>query len=169
MNQQEATNIVLVLNRAGLVNAMEGQAAVWAMALEDVSYITAQEVARSMVTNRTSDQRWVTPGDVRAEVKRIRKIRADAMGGFIPPAELDERPRDAIEWQRAYTEAWCDGDDEERAMKRACAALRIDVPLQLEPIPRPEAVKRLMASQGPQCECTPPCMEAHVRPEEGAA
>lgn len=33
----------------------------------------------------------------------------------------------------------------------------------------PEAVKRLMAAPKRQCTCQPPCMEAHVRAEEGKA
>lgn len=169
MNQTEAANLVLVLNRAGLVQAMEGQAAVWAMALEDVSYVTAQEVARDMVKGRTSDMRWVTPGDIRAEVTRVRKIRTGALGVVNPPGELADRVADTIAWQRAYVEARGDGEEHEAAEKRACDAVGIPVPLQLEPIPRPEAVKRLMTAPKRQCTCQPPCIEGHVRAEEGDA
>lgn len=132
MNQTEAANLVLVLNRAGLVQAMEGQAAVWAMALEDVSYVTAQEVARAMVKGRTSDMRWVTPGDIRSEVARLRKQRTSAIGVVNPPAELADRVADTITWQRAYVEAIGDGDAPDVAEKRACDALGIAVPQQLD-------------------------------------
>lgn len=46
-------------------------------------------------------------------------------------------------------------------------ATTLDVPLQLERVPRPEAVKRLMAAHGPQCACG--CLTKPIRPEEGAA
>lgn len=132
MNQQQATSLVMYLNRAGLLNAMEGQGAVWADALSDVSYVTAQEVVRSMAATRTTDQRWVTPGDVRAEVARIRKVRTSALGVFYPPAELDDDVPKAIAWQRAYVEAIGDGETPDAATKRACDAIGIAVPLQLD-------------------------------------
>jgi len=165
MNQQQATSLVMYLNRAGLLNAMEGQGAVWADALSDVSYVTAQEVVRGMAATRTTDQRWVTPGDVRAEVARIRKARTSALGEVNPPAELDESPRRSITWLRAYVEAIGDGESPDAATKRACDALGIEVPPQLDPMPRPEAVKRLMAAHGPQCACG--CLTKPVRAEEG--
>lgn len=132
MNQQQATSIVMYLNRAGLLNAMEGQGAVWADALTDVPYVTAQEVVRTMAATRTADQRWVTPGDVRAEVKRVRKIRTDAIGAVVPPAELDGDPAKTITWTRSYVRAVGDGETPEAATERACRALDIPVPAQID-------------------------------------
>ena len=68
MNQQQAVQIITYLNRAGLVGAMEGQAAVWADALADIEFEAAQAAARALTRTRLSTERWVTPGDVRAKV-----------------------------------------------------------------------------------------------------
>jgi hypothetical protein len=122
VNQTEAMSIVAYLNRAGLVGAMNGQGAVWADALADVSYATAQEVARGMARERTSDRRWVTPGDVAAEVARVRRARVAAMPSPQPPEELDGVPAREIAWTRAYVAAIGDGQDEATADATACRA-----------------------------------------------
>lgn len=69
MNHTEAVQLITVLNRAGLVQALDGQGAVWATALADVAFTDAQQVARTMVATRTSRERWVTPGDIREAVQ----------------------------------------------------------------------------------------------------
>lgn len=139
----------------------------WADALDD--HVTLEDGKAAITTHRRSSTDWLMPLHVNTEVRRIRKIRTDTIGDVNPPAELADRPHAENNWKREYARAIGDGETPEAAVKRACDALGIGVPLQLEPTPRPEAVKRLMASRGPQCTCTPPCMEAHVRPEEGAA
>lgn len=140
MNRQEATSIVSYLNRAGLTGAMEGMSAVWADALEDVAYVTAQEVVRDMVRSRTSAQRWVTPGDVIAAVAARRAENLKRLDTPpAPPESID--PDDAagqIEWTRAYRSAIADGLDEAAADRAACAALGVSRP-ELAPAPRPVA------------------------------
>lgn len=137
----------------------------WANALDE--RVTLADGKTAIDTHRATSTEWLMPAHVNAEVRRIRKARADTIGDVHPPAELADRPALENTWKREYARAVCDGETPDAAVKRACDALGIPVPLQLEPIPRPEAVKRLMASRGPQCDCQPPCMEAHVRPEEG--
>lgn len=103
MNREQATSLIAYLNRAGLVGALEGQAAVWADALEDVDYADAQQVVRHFVATRTSDQRWVTPGDIAAGVRKValqRLNRGTAAEG-VPDADPDDVP--------AYLEALRDG------------------------------------------------------------
>lgn len=132
MNRQEATNLLTYLNRAGLVGAMEGAAAVWADALPDVSYTNAQEAVREMVRTRTSDQRWVTPGDVAARVRAIRAARFDAAERdpahvrMCPPPDLD--PRGEIAWRKAYRRGIGDGLTPTEADAAACQHLGITRP-----------------------------------------
>jgi len=121
MNRTEATQIVTYLNRAGLVGAMEGQAAVWADALEDVSYVTAQEVVRAMTKTRTSGLRWVTPGDVRDAVTTIRRDRLAKIRPVDPPSALDGIPARENAWAASYRRAIGDGLDTTDAYVAACA------------------------------------------------
>lgn len=127
MNQEQASTILTVLNRAGLVWAMEGQTAVWAMGLEDVSFETAQEVVTDFVRNRRSTERSVTPGDVRAEVERIRAARFadwERAEGLLPepPCDPDDVAK-TIAFQRAFRRAIGDGLDSDRADEAACRAI----------------------------------------------
>ena len=136
MNQEEATKIVTVLNRAGLLWAMEGQAAVWAMALEDVSFVTAQEVVRDMTAHRTSAGRSVTPGDIREAVRVIRSSRTARMSTPQPPETLDGNWEREQEWIRHYVRAIGDGQNEATADRTACQALGVARPV-LEAAARP--------------------------------
>ena len=65
MNQAEALTLVSYLNRAGLLQALEGQAPVWADALDDVNSTDAQVAARAIAKTTA---RWITPGDIRLQV-----------------------------------------------------------------------------------------------------
>ena len=125
MNQTEAASIVAYLNRAGLLWAMEGQSAVWADALADVSFVTAQEVVRDMAATRTSGSRGVVPGDVRESVRLLRHSRTKDLRTPEPPAELEGHPRREIDWQRAYRTAIGDGQDAAQADETACRALGV--------------------------------------------
>lgn len=130
MNQTEAVGILTYLNRAGLVGAMEGASAVWADALHDVPYTTAQEVVREMTRARTSDQRWVTPGDVAYRVRQIRTQRLkdaqrDGLTHYQPPEELGGNPRAEIRWSKAYDDGIGDGLIPAEADKRACQQLGV--------------------------------------------
>lgn len=137
----------------------------WADALDDV--VTLEDGKAAITAHRRSSTDWLMPLHVNTEVRRIRKIRTDAIGDVNPPGVLSDRPALENSWKREYARAIGDGETPDAATKRACDALGIDVPLQLEPIPRPDTVKRLMAAHGPQCECG--CLTKPVRPEEGAA
>jgi hypothetical protein len=137
----------------------------WANALDE--RVTLPDGKAAIDAHRATSTDWLLPAHVNAEVRRIRKARADAMGVVNPPAELADRPALENTWKREYARAICDGEEPDAAEKRACDALGIDIPLQLEPIPRPEAVKRLMATHGTSCKCG--CLTKPVRPEEGAA
>lgn len=163
MNRQEAASVVAYLNRAGLVGAMEGQAAVWSDALEDVSYPTAREVVRQMAAARTSTQRWVTPGDVRDAVAKIRKARTADIRTPEPPTTIDaDDTRSQIAWTRAYIAAIGDGLSEEVADLTACEQLGVTRPA-IEVAPRPVAV--LTATHKSGCACG--CLTKPIRRGEG--
>ncbi|BDZ40799.1 hypothetical protein GCM10025865_00980 [Paraoerskovia sediminicola] len=166
MNQTEATKLVTVLNRAGLVPALDGQGAVWQLALNDVAYETAQVVATTMIATRTSDQRWVTPGDVRAAVTTQRKVNLEKMPGIQVPDALDGDPDRELEWRRTYIDAFAVSGDGDRALEVACAASGIGVPV-IDPAPRPVTAVIETAAHGRQCDCSPPCLGS-VRVKEGA-
>lgn len=150
MIRTEAAQLVAYLNRAGLVGAMEGQAAVWADALEDVSYPTAQEVVRAMAKARTSGQRWVTPGDIAAEVARIRKARTDVMASPQPPESLEGHPGRELAWRREYVRLIGDGLTEAEADAGACERVGTVRPA-LTTAPRP--VQAALDGHKATCRC----------------
>lgn len=139
----------------------------WADALDD--HVTLDDGKAAITAHRRSSSDWLMPLHVNTEVRRIRKVRTDAIGDVNPPAALADRPALENNWKREYARATGDGELPEAAYKRACDALGIEVPLQLERAPRPEAVKALMAAPKRQCTCQPPCIEGHVRAGEGEA
>ncbi len=139
----------------------------WSEDLHESVSLGDGSAAISTHYQRTGD--WIMPADINAAVRSMRRQRTDTIADVNPPAELADRPAMENNWKREYARAIGDGELPEAATKRACDALGIDVPLQLDPIPRPEEVRRLMAAPKRQCDCQPPCMEAHVRPEEGKA
>lgn len=163
MNQTEAASIVAYLNRAGLLWAMEGQAAVWADALADVSFVTAQEVVRDMAATRTSGGRSVVPGDVRESVRLLRHSRTKDMRTPEPPEALEGDPRREIEWQRVYRTAIGDGQNETQADSTACVALRVTRPA-IEAAPRP--VTAMLTSHKGACSSQCGCLTRPIRAEE---
>lgn len=100
MNVLEASDVVILLNRAGLLWAMEGQAEVWADALDDIDGRTAKEAAREIIRDRTSDQRAIIPGDIRRHVTTIRTRRLQGAPTAQAPDELADRPQDFKRWVR---------------------------------------------------------------------
>lgn len=118
MKQTEAASLVAYLNRAGLLQALEGQAAVWADVLGEVRYVDAVEAVRQMSTTRTSDERWVTPGDVIAAVRALRAARVLA----APPPLPNVDPDDVAAYQaerRRLTKEIADGRDPQQARQLA--------------------------------------------------
>ncbi|MFV2143209.1 hypothetical protein [Isoptericola sp. G70] len=133
MNQIETTTIITVLNRAGLVGALEGQSAVWAEALDDVRFEDGREATRQLVRTRTSDERWVTPGDIRALAKKVRLDRYNSLPFRLqnpelpPPISGDWHPRDEITFTRTYRDAVLDGKTPDDAYADACRAAQVPV------------------------------------------
>ncbi len=140
------------------------QALAWSEDLHETVSLADGSAAISAHYQRTRD--WIMPSEINAAVQAMRRTRTEKIGADeLPPAELDGQPAHAITWTREYRRAIGDGDEPEQATKRACAAVGIAVPAQIEPTPRPEQVRRLMAAHGPQCECG--CLTKPVRREEG--
>lgn len=128
MNNTEAVALIGYLNRAGLVGAMEGQGAVWADALSDITVNDAQEVARGLARNRTSAERWVTPGDIRSGARSVRAARllqAERDSALLLPPPSTDDVRAEVEWTRAYRRALGDGCTAEEADARACQVSRL--------------------------------------------
>lgn len=128
MNQTEALDLIAYLNRAGLVGAMDGQASVWADALSDITANDAQEVARGLARNRTSAERWVTPGDIRSGARSVRSARlmqAERDSALLLPPPATDDVRAEVEWTRAYRRALGDGCTAEDADARACLVSRL--------------------------------------------
>lgn len=162
MNQEDAASLVAYLNRAGLLWAMKGQSAVWADALADVSYVTAQEVVREMAATRTSTTRSVVPGDVRDAVRILRHDRTKDVTAPNPPQELDGHPGREKTWKVAYMRAIGDGQTPEQADVTACKATQV-VRAVIEPAPRPLR----LAIEGHRASCRCGCLTRPVRAEEG--
>lgn len=117
MTQEQAVTLVAYLNRAGLVIAMEGQAAVWRDALYGVRFEDAQEAARELVRGGIRE-RFATPADL---YRAVKKLRAGRIGGRVPPAPpvpLD--PAAEMLFARAYLWALGSGATEEQADETAC-------------------------------------------------
>lgn len=123
MTQEQAVGLVAYLNRAGLVIAMEGQAAVWKDALYGVSYADAQEACRELV-RKPDGPRILSPRDVYAEVKRLRRRRIADRVPPAPPVELSAL--DEIAFQRAFYRALGDGATEEQADGFACKSVGVE-------------------------------------------
>src|SRR5690606_3115883 len=111
-------------------NVTEDDARGWASGVDEC--VTLDNVKAAIDNPRASSTDWHMPAHVNAEVRRIRKARADAMGEVNPPAELADRPAMENAWKREYTRAVCSGETPEAATKVACDALGIAVPQQLD-------------------------------------
>jgi hypothetical protein len=117
LTQEQAVGIVGYLNRAGLLQAVEGAGAVWRDALWGVRFEDAQEGCRALV-RRAGGPRFVVPGDLLFEV---RKIRAGRIGNRVPPAPPGDLPAEAqAEFGRVYLRALGDGASETEADAAAC-------------------------------------------------
>lgn len=103
VKQTEAASLVAYLNRAGLLQALEGQAAVWADVLGEVRYVDAVEAARKLVATHTSDLRWVTPADMLAAVRALRAARVAAAPPPLPAVDPDDVVAYQLERRRMLT------------------------------------------------------------------
>lgn len=122
LSQEQALQLVAYLNRAGMVIAMEGQAAVWQDALHWVRFEDAQEACRLLVREGVPG-RFATPPDVLRMVRRIRGARIQDRVPPAPPVALD--PRGERDFGRAYLRALGDGATEEQADALACERLGV--------------------------------------------
>ncbi|AYN58275.1 hypothetical protein PBI_KEPLER_48 [Arthrobacter phage Kepler] len=123
MTQEQAVTLVAYLNRAGLVIAMEGQAAVWRDALYGVRFEDAQEAARELVRAGAVRERFATPADL---YRAVRKLRSGRIGGRVPPAP--PVPLDAAgEMLFGRTYLWALGSGASEAEADAVACKRVGV------------------------------------------
>lgn len=90
MNAVEVVQLLTYLDRAGVFRFVEGAEAVWGDALADLPARDVMETARVLVRSRSGADRWVTPGDVRAGVKRIRSARLAAAPAPCPRVDPDD-------------------------------------------------------------------------------
>jgi hypothetical protein len=103
----------------------------WANALDE--RVNPEDGKAAIDTHRSTSTDWLLPAHVNAEVRRLRKARTDAIGADeVPPAELAEKPARALGWTREYRRAIGDGETPERAEARACDAVGVEVPAQIE-------------------------------------
>jgi hypothetical protein len=139
MTEEHAALVVAYLNRAGLLQAMTGQAAVWRDALWGVRYSDAIEACRALARRPGVVQ--VKPGDLLFEVHLLRKGRIGNRRPPAPPVELSAEA-DA-EFGRVYVRALGDGATEAEADAVACAVAGVERG-QL-PAPAPGRLRELLA------------------------
>lgn len=112
MKRSDTVLLLAALNRAGILHVVEGQAAVWAEALSHTSYEDAEAAANQIIRERTSENRWVVPGDVLATVRKIRDARIHAVLQGAEPAPPDVLVDDIAgynDWRRSFNRALGDG------------------------------------------------------------
>lgn len=131
MKPTEALLVITALNRAGLAHAVEGQAEVWARALSQVSPDDALAAVDRITATRTSENRWVVPGDVLEAVRSARndRVRAALDGAApLPPREIDPDDVGAYQaWRKAFLKALGDGRSLRDAESVACQVVGIPV------------------------------------------
>src|SRR5690606_41175547 len=108
-------------------NVTEEAARGWAAALDE--RVTPADGKAAIHTHRATSTDWLMPAHVNAEVRRIRKSRADATGEVNPPAEPADRPATENAWKRQYARAACSADTPEAANNVTCDTLDNAVPL----------------------------------------
>jgi len=145
VNREHAAIVVAYLNRAGLVPAMEGQAAVWEDALADVAFVTAQEVCRDLAAGRMPVAQWVSTRTIADEVRRRRRANLDRMGTppDAPPGIDPDDVRANLTWTRTVRRHIGDGLTPEAATVAACSELGLAPP---PPITATRPVEGLIAA-----------------------
>lgn len=140
MNREETANVVTYLVAAGKLQPVDGQAAVWHDALGALRYADAVEACREIAAGEGS---WVTPGTVRAAVRRIRSGR---IGNQVPPSPPPDVSASAqIDYQRAFLGALGDGLDRTEADRAACSQIGAQ---RFEEVERRRPIGELVAKVG---------------------
>lgn len=130
INSEQMTAILRYLDSANLSGAKNGQVAVWLdvisakfpqMRMED-----AQQACRELASRRTASKgdTWITPGDLIAEVKKIRSDRLARIGSAYrgPDGLTATQER---EWTKRFIAAVGDGLEVEQAITATDRALRV--------------------------------------------
>ena len=107
MNPEEALTLCKFAKAACPQQAIDQDTpAAWAMLLDDIRYQDAQEALKNVVR----DQPFVSPSEIRAEVKRIRAKRVIAFGPIPdPPREVGDDPARYRAWIGETQRAIADG------------------------------------------------------------
>lgn len=109
----------------------ESAAAAWADILDE--HVNLADGKQAIIAHRRTSTDYLMPIHVNAGVRAIRKARTDTIADTeVPPAALDEHPARALAWTREYRRAIGDGELPEVAVKRACDAVGVEVPAQIE-------------------------------------
>lgn len=109
----------------------EEAARAWADVLDDT--VTLSDGKQAIIAHRRTSTEYLMPIHVNAGVRAIRKRRTDAIADTeVPPAELSESPARALAWTREFRRAIGDGELHDAAVERACAAVGVAVPAQIE-------------------------------------
>lgn len=78
----------------------------WGELLADLRF----EDCKEALTRVARRQPFVSPAEIRAEVKKIRFARIDAFGPFDPPREMEGNVKGYSEWIRAMNRRIADGE-----------------------------------------------------------
>lgn len=110
MNASEANRVLRkVLAYCPAQSVDEYTPDAWAEALDDIRAADALEVVARIGRRelQPGERRFIEPGHIRAEVRRIRADRLERHGDPTPPPELS--PADYAAWLRAARAAIADG------------------------------------------------------------
>lgn len=134
MQITDTINTLAYLNRANLVGVVEGQVEVWHDVLADLQVADVTEAAKKLTRDRTSRERWVTPGDIVRIVRdivgdRTMYIEADLQRLSPSLEEFAAMPiSDAVtKWRRIAFSAVRDGATVEEAAEQANQLLRRNI------------------------------------------
>jgi hypothetical protein len=115
VNQSEAIMICRLVKAACPSQAVDTYSPdAWAFMLDDIDYDDAKAAVRYLgrLDLEPGKSRYIEPGHVIAQVKRIRAKRIDDYGPVDPPAGLE--PSEYLGWLRATNDAIASGRAPER-------------------------------------------------------
>ena len=108
MNQAEAIMICRFVKAACPAQAMDTFSPdVWAFMLDDVDFEDAKEAVRYLgsLEMEPGKARYIEPGHIIGQVRRIRAARRVESGHQEPPPEVADDPMDYLAWLRAANKA----------------------------------------------------------------